>query len=129
MEILFLIGRIIVGLFYLNSALNHFRHTDTMAQYAGAKGIPAPRAAIIITGLMLAIGGLSILTGIFPLVGIALLVLFLLGTSFLIHNFWTVEDAQTRQMEIIQFTKDLALAGSLLMLVAIDQPWPLSLSF
>ncbi|HEX6383996.1 MAG TPA: DoxX family protein [Anaerolineae bacterium] len=128
MDILFLIGRIIVGLFYLNSALNHFRHTDMMAQYAGSKGIPAPGAVVIITGLMLAVGGLTILTGLFPLVGIALLVIFLFGTAFLIHNFWTIEDEQTRQMEIVQFAKDLALAGSLLMFVAIDQPWPLSLS-
>jgi len=129
MDILFLIGRIIVGLFYLSSALNHFQNTDMMAQYAGSKGVPAPRASIIITGLVLLIGGLTILIGFFPLVGIALLVIFLLGTAFIIHNFWTVEDEQTRQMEMVQFMKDLALAGSLLMFVAIDQPWPLSLNF
>jgi uncharacterized membrane protein YphA (DoxX/SURF4 family) len=128
-EILFLIGRIIVGLFYLVSAANHFRNLDMMAQYAGAKGVPASRAAIIVTSLMLLIGGLTILTGFLPVVGIALLVVFLFGTAFIIHNFWAIEDEQQRQMEVVQFMKDLALAGSLLMFLAIDRPWPLSLNF
>jgi putative oxidoreductase len=30
------------------------------------------------------------------------------------HPFWKVQDAQTRQMEQIQFSKDLALAGAAL---------------
>lgn len=127
MEIAFLIGRIIVGLFYLFNAFNHFTNVSMMAPYTASKGVPAANVMVIVTGILLTIGGLSILTGVLPLVGIIALVVFLLSAAFIMHNFWTVEDPQMRQMEMTQFMKDLALAGSALMFLAIDTPWPLSL--
>jgi putative oxidoreductase len=39
---------------------------------------------------------------------------FLFLTAFIIHAFWKAQDPQTRQMEQIQFSKDLALAGAAL---------------
>lgn len=127
MEIAFLIGRIIVGLFYLFNAFNHFTNVSMMGPYTASKGVPAANVMVIVTGILLTVGGLSILTGILPLVGIIALVVFLLSAAFIMHNFWTVEDPQMRQMEMTQFMKDLALAGSALMFLAIDTPWPLSL--
>lgn len=128
MEIAFLIGRVIVGLFYLFNAVGgHFMSLEMLTQYTASKGVPAPRLAVIVTGLLLVVGGLSIITGLYPAVGVAALVVFLVSTAFIMHNFWTVEDPQMRQLEMTQFLKDLALAGSALMFLAIDTPWPLSL--
>lgn len=127
MDIAFLVGRIIVGLFYLFNAFNHFTNVGMMGPYTASKGVPAANAMVVVTGILLAIGGLSILTGILPVVGIVALVVFLFSAAFIMHNFWTVEDPQTRQMEMTQFMKDLALAGSALMFLAIETPWPLSL--
>ena len=41
--------------------------------------------------------------------------------------FWTVQDAQTRAVDLINFTKNMALLGALLMFLAIPSPWPASL--
>ena len=52
-----------------------------------------------------------------------MLVLFLLAVSFQIHNYWNVDDAQMKQVDQINFMKNMALVGALLMLLAIPQPW------
>ena len=59
--------------------------------------------------------------------GAALLVIFLLGVSFQMHNFWAVKDTQAKMAETVNFTKNMALVGFLLMTVAIPRPWPMSL--
>ncbi|GJQ21517.1 MAG: hypothetical protein HBSIN02_18720 [Bacteroidia bacterium] len=127
MEILFLIGRIILGLFYINSAFSHFSRLEMMAGYTQSKGVPASKAAVIVSGILLLMGGLSILTGVQPTLGIAALVIFLLPVAIVMHGFWKVSDPNMRMMEMTQFMKDVALMGAALMLLAIPQPWPLSL--
>lgn len=129
MDALFLVGRILVGLFYLMNALNHFRNVDMMSGYAASKGVPAPRAMVQLTGLMLLVGGLSILLGAYPTLGVAVVVVFLVVVAFWMHNFWTVQDPMQRMGEMVNFNKNLALAGSALMFLAIPQPWPLSVGW
>jgi hypothetical protein len=45
----------------------------------------------------------------------------------IMHNFWKLEDPQSRMAEKINFMKNTALVGAILMLLAIPSPWPLSL--
>jgi uncharacterized membrane protein YphA (DoxX/SURF4 family) len=127
MEIAFLIGRIILGIYYLFNASNHFMQLEMMSGFAGSKGVPAPKLAVIVSGLLLLVGGLSILTGFQPLIGVIALVVFFLPVTFMMHNFWSVEDQQMRMMEMTQFVKNMGLMSSALMFLAIPTPWPLSL--
>jgi putative oxidoreductase len=127
MNSLLLIGRIIFGVFFLYSGVNHFIGFGMMTQYAKMKGVPFPATAQGITGLMLLLGGLSIVFGIYPFVGIVLLVVFLVPVSLMMHNFWKLEDPQLRMADKVNFMKNMALLGALLMLLAIPSPWTLSL--
>ncbi len=128
MKGLVLVGRIIVGAYYLSSALNHLVFMPgQMAEYAASKGVPLPLLAVIVTGLPLLIGGLSILLGVFPRVGVLALVVFLLPVTFWMHDFWNVADPQMRTVQMVQFLKNLALMGSTLMFLAIPEPWEPSL--
>ena len=68
------------------------------------------------------------LLGVCPTVGIILLIVFMLGTTFTMHNFWTVTDRQMKQADRINFLKNMAIIGALLMLLAIPQPWLFSLA-
>jgi putative oxidoreductase len=129
MDGLFLIGRIVVGVYYLYNAYNHLGRTEMLAGYAASKGVPSPRAMVILTGLLLLIGGLSMLFGAYPTLGVAALVVFLVVVAFWIHNFWAVQDPMQRTVEMVNFGKNLALAGSALMFLAIPQPWPYSLGW
>ncbi len=127
MDIVFLIGRILLGGFFVTNGINHFKNLDMMAGYAKSKATPTPTLAVGGTGALLLLGGLSLIFGFQPIVGAALLVIFLLGVSFKMHNYWAVQDPQTRMGEQVNFMKNMALLGALLMLVETPRPWPLSL--
>jgi len=127
MEIAFLIGRIIVGVYWLFNAFNHFANGKMMVPYAKSKGVPMAEIAVPGTGLLLLVGGLSILTGLYPTLGALALVLFLLPVTFIMHNFWAIQDPQMKMIEMVNFNKNMALLGFSLMILAIPQPWPFSL--
>ncbi|HEV2223807.1 MAG TPA: DoxX family protein [Candidatus Acidoferrales bacterium] len=126
--IAFLIGRIIVGSFFLMSGFNHLAKLNMMAGYAKSKGMPAPSLAVGGSGVFLLLGGASMLLGYHPTIGALLLAIFLLSAAFGIHNFWTVQDPQAKMNEQVHFLKDLALFGFVLMTIAIPRPWPFSLA-
>ena len=54
--------------------------------------------------------------------------MFMLGSTFPMHNFWAANDPQSKQADMVHFLKNLAIMGALLMLLAIPQPWPFSLA-
>ncbi|MDD5466957.1 MAG: DoxX family protein [Anaerolineales bacterium] len=126
MEIAFLIGRIVLGIYFLFNGYNHFSQAKAMVQYTKSQGVPLPNVAVLGSGLLLLIGGLSFLTGLFPTLGVIAVVLFLVPVAFIMHRFWGV-DQQTRMMQMPHFLKNLALAASALMFLAIPQPWLFSL--
>ena len=111
-NIAFLVGRVIAGSFFLMNGFNHFAQLNMMTGYAKSKGIPAPALAVGGSGVLLFLGGLSLLLGYHPTIGAALLVIFLLGASFGIHNFWTVQDQQAKQGEMVNFLKNMAILGA-----------------
>jgi uncharacterized membrane protein YphA (DoxX/SURF4 family) len=127
MELLLLIGRIIFGGFFIMSGINHFTNAGMMSGYAKSKNVPAAYLAVVGTGVMLVLGGLSVLLGLFPVLGLILLIVFLIPTSVLIHNFWTVQDPQARAAEQVNFLKNLALTGAALALMYGASDWPLAL--
>lgn len=100
---------------------------EMMSGYAGSKGVPAPKLAVIVSGLLLLVGGLSILLSFQPLIGVIALVIFFLPVTFMMHNFWAVEEEQIKRAEMVNFTKNLALMGSALMFLVIPTPWPFRL--
>lgn len=118
MDFIVLIGRILFSILPINSGITHFRATDGIAGYAQARGLAGARLLVLISGALILLAGLSMLLGIWPDLGALVYFFFLLGTSFLIHHFWTDEDPQQRQTEKTQFMKDLALAGASLIAFA-----------
>jgi putative oxidoreductase len=118
MDALVLIGRILFCFLFLTSAYGHFAQRKMMAGYAGSKGVPQPEPAVLAGGVALTLGGLMVLFGVWADLGCLFLVVFLVPTAVLIHGFWKESDPQARQMETVQFSKDIALAGASLMLFA-----------
>lgn len=123
MNALFIVGRMLYGGFFVFNGINHFLKLGFLAGYAGTKGVPVPQAAVVVTGAMLVLGGLSILLGARPRIGVALIVLFLLPTSFIMHDFWSLEDPMQKAAQQVNFMKNLALAGAALMMLAVPEPW------
>lgn len=122
----FLVGRILLGGYYLLGAYHHFADVHTMARYTAMHGVPAPQLAVIMAGVLLAIAGVSLILGLYPTIGVAALVLFLVPVTLVMHPFWADHNAATRQMDFINFTKNVGLLGSALMFLGIPRPWPYS---
>lgn len=128
MEILFVLGRVLFGGFFIVSGIRHFQHLDMMAGFTGSKGFPAPKLAVMVSGLMIIAGGLSILLGVRPLWGVVLVSAFLLPVTFVIHQYWKHTDPMMRINDQVNFMKNIALLGGAWMLVMIPEPWPMSLA-
>ena len=118
MDVIVLIGRILFAALFLGSGVAHLTKSAGMAGYAKARGLPAARAAVLASGVLLLFGALSVLLGIWPDLGALALVVFLVPTAVVMHGFWNETDPAARQTEQTQFLKDVALAGAALMLFA-----------
>jgi putative oxidoreductase len=89
--------------------------------------VPLADAVVATTGVVLMAGGASILLGVKPKLGTAAIAGFLAGVSPVMHNFWSVEEPSQRMNEMINFSKNMALLGSALALMGVDEPWPASI--
>lgn len=112
------IARVILGLYFLYNGLNHLRNVKAMAEYARFKKVPSAEFAVALTGLMLLAGGISILSGYLVPWGLALLVIFLVPTAFVMHNFWAEQDPMAKANQMAHFLKNIALAAAVTMLAA-----------
>ncbi|HCT79994.1 MAG TPA: DoxX family protein [Micromonosporaceae bacterium] len=119
MDVIVLVGRILFAFLFLGSAYGHFAQRNNMAQYAGAKGVPLPMPSVLGGGVLLLLGGLSVLFGVWADLGALLLVLFLVPTAVMMHAFWKETEPQARMMEMVQFNKDIGLAGAALILLGL----------
>jgi len=126
MKVPFLIGRLVFGGFFLYNGINHLKQRKQLAQYAESKSVPMAEVAVASTGVVLIAGGASILLGVKPKLGTAAIAGFLAGVSPVMHNFWSVQEPTQRLNEMINFSKNMALLGSALALMGVDEPWPVS---
>ncbi len=116
MEILVLLGRVLFSAIFIMGGVSHFTRLNMMAQYAGAKRVPASKLMVTLTGAMILLGGLSVLLGAYAKIGAWLIFLFLAPTAIMMHNFWTVQDPMAKATEQAMFMKNLSMAGAALLI-------------
>jgi uncharacterized membrane protein YphA (DoxX/SURF4 family) len=117
MDIILIIGRVLFALMCITGGLNHFTKAEAMAGYAGFKGVPQPKLANLLSGLMLLAGGLSVVLGVYADLGALVLAVVLLAMALMMHNFWKADDA-SKQMETISFFKNVSMAGAAIVFFA-----------
>jgi uncharacterized membrane protein YphA (DoxX/SURF4 family) len=126
MKAAFLIGRLVFGGFFLYNGIHHLKERKSLAQYAETKNVPLADVVVATTGVVLMAGGVSILLGIKPKLGTAAIAGFLAGVSPVMHDFWRIDEPNQRMNEMINFSKNMALLGSALALMGVNEPWPAS---
>jgi uncharacterized membrane protein YphA (DoxX/SURF4 family) len=122
MKTAFLMGRIIVGGFFLYNGVDHFVNRAMLSGVTASKGIPYPDIAVLASGVLLLIAGVSFLLGWKPIVGIVAVTVFLLPVSISMHAFWK-EAGAARMADMANFAKNIALLGAAWMFAAIPRPW------
>ena len=110
-------GRVMFGVYFLISSFGHFKNLKGLTGYASSKKIPMPHIAVLLTGVMLLVGGAGILFNVLVPQSAVLLVVFLVPTSFIMHAFWKDTDPMTKMSNEINFMKNMALVGALLMML------------
>lgn len=126
MELLAALGRILYSAMFIVSALSHF--SQQSVAYAQSKGVPAPKNLVPLSGIVILIGGLSVLAGYKAQIGAWLLIIFLVPTTLMMHDFWTIRDPQKRMEQKINFLKNCSMLGGA-MLIAYFGSGPLSLGY
>ncbi|MFN3134347.1 MAG: DoxX family protein [Candidatus Kryptonium sp.] len=120
MEIIWLVGRILFSALFIMSGFGHFRNRKDMIQYAQMMKAPAPELFVPLTGLMIILGGLSVLFNFYLTLGAVLLFLFLVPAAFIMHKFWGIQDPGLSANQMVHFLKNLSLAGASLILIYLD---------
>ena len=115
-----LAARIFLSIVFLRAAVGKLLNPVGTQQAMALKGLPLTGFLLIGAIMLLLGGGLSILLGYKTRWGVIALFVFLIPTTFIFHTNWA------ENTQVIQFTKNLAIAGGLLMLAAFG---PGALSF
>src|SRR5688500_16590886 len=109
-----LLGRTLFAVIFLISASGHF--SPECIQFAAAKVVPLASVAVPLSGVVAALGAISLSIGYKARWGAWLLVLFLLPVTFAMHNFWTIADPQAMHLDMVHFFKNLSMLGAALMI-------------
>lgn len=113
-----LVGRILLGVLFLYNGYNHFVDFEDRKGYAQYKDMPAPGLAVISSGVVLVLGSLGIMAGVYPVVAAAALAVFLVVATPLFHDFWAVS-GEDRTNELNHFLKNVGLLGGVLVLLSV----------
>ncbi len=115
--IVLVVARVLLSAIFLMSGVGKIFDFSGATAYMEANGMPL--AALFLVGAIVfeIVGGLFILLGYKAQIGALMLVIFLIPTTLIFHNFWGVAE-EMQQAETIQFMKNLAIMGGLLMVLS-----------
>jgi putative oxidoreductase len=89
---------------------------SSTAAYMEAAGLPMVDLLLPIAAAVEILGGLSVMTGTFARAGALALVVFLIPTSLVFHDFWNLEGME-RTTQMAAFMKNVSIAGGLLVVL------------
>lgn len=117
MDILWLTGRILLASVFVISAIGHLKDLEHTARMAAAAKAPFPKLQALLASLLALFGGLSIASGYQVEIGAAMLILFLLPVTFMVHRFWAYSDPREAGNHQGHFWKNIGLIGGLLLIL------------
>jgi putative oxidoreductase len=116
--ILTVVGRVMLStIFFMAAVGNKIPNFTEVAGSMQSKGVPFPQVMLIDAIIFLILGSVSVIVGYKARIGATLLLVFLVLATYFFHNFWSLE-GQTQQMEMIQFMKNLSMAGAMVFIIA-----------
>jgi uncharacterized membrane protein YphA (DoxX/SURF4 family) len=112
-----LLGRILLALIFVASATLKMLEPGRAAESMVAKGMPM--ATVLLWGSIAFefLGSLSLIAGYKARLGAGLLILFLVPTTLIFHNFWSLAGGE-RTLQLLQFLKNAGIIGGLLLVCA-----------
>lgn len=110
---LIFIGRLCIATIFILAGVSKFINFDQTAAYMASKGLTMIPLFLFGAAAIEILGGLSLVLGYRTRLGAAILLLFLIPTTIIFHDFWNLSGAEYSEQQI-NFLKNLAIFGGLL---------------
>lgn len=111
-NVVVLVGRILLSIIFIMSGFSKLTGFSGTVGYFASMGLPVPSVTTVLVIVVELLGGLAILAGFFTRPVAYVIALFCVATAFVAHaNF-------ADQMQMINFMKNLSMAGGFLVLGA-----------
>jgi putative oxidoreductase len=117
-------ARILISIIFLLNGLNIIGQTLAAHEMA-AHGVPVSLIPTLIMGAraLQLVAGAALVLGIYPRVSAIALLLFLIPATLMAHAFWQVAGTSLYPVQLINFFKNVCMAGGLVFIAAAkDQP-------
>lgn len=112
-------GRVLVAMIFMMNALNIIGQTLAEHEMV-AHGVPAGLvpALIVVAPLLQFFGAMGLILGIYPRISALALLLFLIPATLLVHEFWLAIGTTLYPVQVINFFKNVCMAGGLIFIIA-----------
>jgi putative oxidoreductase len=113
-----LVGRILLAAIFLTSGFGKITGFDATVGYIASKHLPLPQVGVLIAILCELGGGILLLVGFKARWAGLVLAIFTLAAGLLFHDYWNLTDAAQAAANKINFWKNVAISGGMLMVFA-----------
>jgi putative oxidoreductase len=113
-----LVGRILLAAIFLTSGFGKVTGFEGIVGYIASKHLPLPQVGAIIAILCELGGGILLLVGFKARWAGLVLAIFTLAAGLLFHDYWNLTDAAQVAANKINFWKNVAISGGMLMVFA-----------
>jgi len=113
-----LVGRILIAVLFLPAGISKIPGWENTAAYMASKGVPMVSVVLALTILVEIVGALMIMFGYRARWAAGIMFLWLIPVTLVMHNFWDA-DAAHKMMQSIMFYKNVALMGTMLLIVGL----------
>lgn len=119
---LLFIARLCLAAIFIFAASSKIIFFDDTAQYMASKGFTMIPLFLFGAAIVEFIGGLSLVFGLKTRFGALILLLFLVPTTLIFHDFWNASGLD-KQIQQLMFLKNVAIFGGLLYVLCIGAGW------
>lgn len=124
-NLMILIGRFLLGLYFLVPGLMKFAAPDMHIALMNAHKVPMAEPLMWIAAVTNVIGGLLLISGRYVRLTALGFVLYILLVNVLLHDFWNDHEGVSSERELQNFIKNLGILAGLLVLAGFSSTrWP-----
>ena len=113
-----LAGRLLLALMFILAGISKFGGLEGTAGYIASKGLPLPGVLAFAVAALEVVAGVMLVVGFKARWAALALAVFTVIASVIFHAFWAMP-ADQQFVQQLMFMKNLAVAGGLLMIVAL----------
>jgi putative oxidoreductase len=112
-------ARVLIATIFMMTALNIIGQSFAAHELA-ANGVPANLVSVLIIAAraLQLVAGLGLILGIYPRISALALLLFLIAATLVGHAFWLAIGTSLYPIQLINFFKNVSMAGGLIFIIA-----------